>query len=256
MGGVAFKFLPAFDSAFLQFFATADSFKVVAGFRIALPDGQGQSPVAFFGDHPIVHIAQPIQFAIFAKRRYPVDFFGDIHNLVAQTGFFFFRRHFCARFVVEFAHTNEPLVNQAKDQFGFAAPAGGVAVGVVFYVVQESLLLQIFKDRRGNVADVLAAEPVKAVYKVTFVVNGSDEGEVVFAAKLKIFRAAAGGNVYNARAFGFAHFIPGDNLMRFFGAALHALYQFAQFSVTARFLRGGQFVKGAVVSPADHFRAF
>src|SRR6266567_4658915 len=105
MRRVALELLPARDSSLLQFFFATDDLEGTA-FR-AIVDGQRQAPVAFLGDHPIVHVAQPVQLALKAKGRDP----GDL----------------------------------AEDQFGLTAPAGWVAMPVVLWAVEHPFLCQVLR---------------------------------------------------------------------------------------------------------------
>ena len=101
----------------MQLILTADDLK--AATLWAVVDGQSQSPVAFLRDHPVIHIAQPVQFTLKAEGRYPVDLAYDIHDLVTKL-----------------LHRDEPLINEAEDQFGFTAPARWVAVLIVLRAIK------------------------------------------------------------------------------------------------------------------------
>ena len=129
---------------------------------VALPDGQRQPPVALLADHPVVHVAQPVHLAGMAESGIQLDLVDHIHDLVAQAALFFLRGHLLARFVVQFAHADEPLVHQAEDQLGVAAPADRVAVGVRFDLVEHALSLQVLEDRLGHIRDVHAGQPAEA----------------------------------------------------------------------------------------------
>ena len=61
--------LPALDRAIPEFGLTADDVDVAAG--RALIDGKRQSPVALLGDHPVVHVRQPVELAIQTEARMP-----------------------------------------------------------------------------------------------------------------------------------------------------------------------------------------
>src|SRR5262249_55415380 len=65
------KRLPALDRARCEFMLITDDF--IMATRHALPEGQGEPPVALFADHPIVHIAQPVEFALETKGRNPAN---------------------------------------------------------------------------------------------------------------------------------------------------------------------------------------
>ena len=79
---MTFELFPAGNGQFLQLILTADDLE--AATLWAVVDGQSQSPVAFLRDHPVVHIAQPVQFTLKTEGRYPVDLAYDIHDLVTK----------------------------------------------------------------------------------------------------------------------------------------------------------------------------
>ena len=78
---MALEFLPPGDCLFFQFLLAADDLKGTA--LRAVVDGQCQPPVAFLGDHPIIHVTQPVQFTIQAKVGNPGDLADNIHDFVA-----------------------------------------------------------------------------------------------------------------------------------------------------------------------------
>ena len=76
------KFIPTFDSKFLQFLKAPNNMKIVA--LITFVDGECQPPVTFLRDHPIMHISQPVEFAGESERGIPLGFIQDnLHHLVA-----------------------------------------------------------------------------------------------------------------------------------------------------------------------------
>ena len=80
--GVPLEFLPACHRSLLEFVLIADDLKVAA--RLALPDRQRQPPVALLTDHPVMHVAQPVQLAVQAERGDPANLPGHLHHIVAQ----------------------------------------------------------------------------------------------------------------------------------------------------------------------------
>ena len=207
MGRVALEFLPAGDGSLLQFVLVADDVIVAAVF--AHPEGQGQAPVALLGDHPVVHVAQPVQLSRVPEFGDPANLVDHVHDLVAQAALFFGCGDFGPGLVVQFAHADEPLIHQAEDQLGAAAPAGGIAVGVGFDVIEDALALQIIEDRLGHIGDVHAGQPAKALDEIAVIVERGQDGEVVLFAQVEVLGAAAGGDVDDAGAFALAHAIPG-----------------------------------------------
>ena len=88
MGCVPLEVLITFNGPLLQLLVIPDDMEMTA--ILANPDRQGQSPIAFLGDHPVVHIAQPILLTSLAKFWYPADLVHNVHDLVAQAGLFLF----------------------------------------------------------------------------------------------------------------------------------------------------------------------
>ena len=121
MRRVAVELLPALDGALVQLLAAADHLEVAA--VVADVDRQRQAPVALLGDHPVFHVAQPVQLAIKPKagiQRHRLD---DADQPLAQL-----------------MHRDEPLVHQAEDQFGAAAPAVRIDMLVRLGLVEIALL--------------------------------------------------------------------------------------------------------------------
>ena len=147
---VAFELLPTLGGQLLQLVLRTDHVEMAALLVIANPDRQRQAVVALLADHPVVHVAQPVQFAFVAEAGYPADVVHHLHDLVAQALLYLFRRHFAARLVVERSHVDEPLVHQTEDQLGAAAPADRVAVGVILEPVDQPLAAQIVEDALGH----------------------------------------------------------------------------------------------------------
>jgi len=116
---VTLENVPARHGTRLELVLVLDHLIVIA--RVALPDGQRQPPVAFLADHPVVHVTQPVQLAVKAKGRDPANLTGHIHHLVA-----------------ELIHADKPLVHQTEHQRGLAAPADGIAVGIVGHVIEQA----------------------------------------------------------------------------------------------------------------------
>src|SRR6202165_1261978 len=137
------ELLPASHCSFFKFLLTTDDFKGTALWAIV--DGQSQAPVAFLGDHPIVHVTQPIQFTIEAKGRDPGDLAYHIHDFIAQL-----------------LHRDEPLIYQAEDQFGMAAPACRIAVFIILLAVEQPFLDQVISNLLSYIGRALSCQPVVA----------------------------------------------------------------------------------------------
>src|SRR5260370_2128576 len=106
---MALKLFPAGYSSFFQLVLAADDLECTA--LLTIIDRQSQSPVALLGDHPVVHVAQPVQFALQAKGWNPGVLARYIHDLVTQL-----------------VHGDVPFVDQPKARFCLAPPALRLAV--------------------------------------------------------------------------------------------------------------------------------
>ena len=230
---VSFQLLPAGDGPLPQLVLVADDLEVTA--LLAFPDGQRQAPVALLGDHPVVHVAQPVQLPLQPEGGDPADLPRDVHDVVAQL-----------------VHGDEPLVHQPEDELGAAAPADRIAVRVVFYAVEQPFLLQILEDGPGRRGGAQARQPGEALHEDALVVQGHDDGQPVLLAQLEVLSAAAGGDVHDARALGLAHAIPEDDAVRLGGRRFNAFDKSVQVRVSAGFSLRRQLVEGAVVRPTLH----
>ena len=150
--GVALERLPALDRALVELLAAADDLDRAA--RRAVVDRQRQAPVALLADHPVVHVAQPVELALVAEVRDPADLVDDVHDLVAQAGVDLLGGQRLARLVVQRTHADEPLVDEAEDERRPAAPAVRVAVGDGLEPVEPVLALEVLDDRLGDIAHV------------------------------------------------------------------------------------------------------
>jgi len=195
---MAVEFLPALDGALLQLFTRSDHVEVPAG--RALPDRQRKAPIALLGDHPVVHVPQPVELAVLAEIRDPADLVGDIHQRAAQP-----------------VHADVPLVDQAEDKRGRAAPALRVAVRVLLELVETALLFQARDDGVGDLADMLARVGAEAIDVDAVLVKRRDHGQVLGLAEVEVLGAAAGRDVDDARALGLADGLPGDDVMGLHG---------------------------------------
>src|SRR6266700_138514 len=212
------ELLPTRHCSLLQFvFATDD----LEGATLrTVVDGQSQTPVAFLGDHPIIHIPQPVQFTLQAKGGDPGDLAHDIHDLVA-----------------EILHGDEPFIDQTEDEFGTTSPAGGIAVFVVLWPVEQALLRQILGDLLSNLGNVLTGEPIVAWEIDAKFVYRSHNSQVELFGKAKVFAATAGSDMNDTRTLTGTDLFPGNDGM---------------YDV----LLGGQFIEGATIAPTNHLTAF
>src|SRR5262249_30686948 len=211
---MAIEDVPAMDGFLFELLPAADHHEVLT--RAANPDRQSESPEALLGDHPVAHVAQPVQLARFALRRNPLDGWDYALDAVAPV------------------HADEPLIHRTKHQFRFAAPAVWIDVRIAFARDQKPGGF----ERRDNVvrhfAGVAARERAEVVDENRAFVQWRDEREAVVFAQVLVLGAAAWSNVDEARAFRLAHFVPCDHAMRLSG--LLASAGFAVRKHAARYL--------------------
>src|SRR5690606_33887 len=124
VGRVPLELVPTRDRALFELLLTADYVEPAA---VATgPNRQRQAPVALLGDHPVVHVFEPVELPLEAELWNPPDLLRDLLDLLAPR-----------------IDGDEPLLDQAEDQIGPTAPARRVAVSVWVGVVEQSLLPQI-----------------------------------------------------------------------------------------------------------------
>ena len=195
---VALELLPALDGALLEFVAATDDLDSPAG--RAVVDRQREPPVALLADHPVVHVAQPVELTLVAEVGDPADLVDDLHDLVAQAGVDLLLGQRLARLVVERAHADEPLVDEAEDERRAASPAMRVAVGDGLEPVEAALALEVLDDRVGHIADVRARQVPEAVDEEPGLVERGDDRQPELLPELEVLGAAARGDVDDARS--------------------------------------------------------
>ena len=240
MGGMPLKLLPALNGPLPQFLLAAND--VEPATLLALPDRQGQPPVALLGDHPVMHVAQPVHLPLEAEGRNPAGVLQDLHDLVAKVSLLLLLGHFLIGLVQLLAHGDEPLIHQPEYQLRPTAPADGVAVGVVLHLIQQPLALQLLEDGVCDLRHVATCEPAEPLDVYAELIQWREYRQVIFLTEGEVLRAAAGGDVDDARALRLAHLIPQDHSMGI-GASL-------LLGSGKHCLHGGQVIEGAIVSPA------
>ena len=138
MWRVAGEVVPAIDGARFEFGLAAHHVDVAA---LALPDRQREAVVALLGDHPVVHVAQPVELALHTEGGHPVDAPRDLHHVVPQL-----------------VHRDEPLIDDPEDQLAVAAPADRIAVRDRLNALHHALLLERGEDGGCDVAGELTLE--------------------------------------------------------------------------------------------------
>src|SRR5258708_7605956 len=174
---MALKLFPAGYSSFFQLVLAADDLECTA--LLTIIDRQSQSPVALLGDHPVVHVAQPVQFALQAKGWNPGGLARYIHDLVTQL-----------------VHGDVPFVDQAEDQFCLTTPADRIAVLIVLWAVKQAFLRQVFCDFLSHSGSFLPGHPV-----------------IALRVDAKVFAATARGTMHNTGSLGGAYVFPRDDGM-------------------------------------------
>src|SRR5262245_57077881 len=108
---MALEGVPALHSAFAKLLFTADDVDIAA--LSAFEDWQRQTPVALLGDHPVVHVREPIELAVQAEAWIPLRRPGSVHHRLPEV-----------------IHGDVPLVDQSEDEVRAAAPANRITVPV------------------------------------------------------------------------------------------------------------------------------
>ncbi len=210
---VTFELVPALDGTFAELVLVTDDLVMGALFVVADPDRQSQSPIALLGDHPILHIAQPIHLSRIAELGDPLDLIHHVHDLIAQAGGFFLFRDLFARLVVELAHADKPFVDQAEDQRCATAPADGIAMRVLVDPVEQVLVLQVVENIVGDIVDVAPGQPIKAVLEDAVFFQRCQRRQIVDLAQIEVLGATARCDVHDAGTFLLADLFPRDHAM-------------------------------------------
>ncbi len=207
MRRVAVELVPAGDGALPQRVARLDHLPGIA--VGAGPDRQRQAVVALLADHPVGHVPEPVELALLQAdaRRQP----GGPPGRVAQLG-------------PQRIHGDEPLVDQAEDDLGAAAPADRVRVAVLLAGHQQPLALEVLGHLPRQVgaigvigAGIAAGLPAEALLEAAELVDRIDHRQVELLRQREVLLAAARGDVHDAGPLLVRHLVPGDD------PVLHAL---------------------------------
>src|SRR4029077_17420106 len=114
------------------------------------------------------------------------------------------------------AHVDEPLLDEAEQELGLAAPAVRVVVGEALAREEKPLLLQPGQDLLGRrrVGSRQSFHPPEAVDERALGRERRDRGEALLAAERPVLLAAAGSDVDDAGAVRLADFLPRDDAVR------------------------------------------
>ena len=218
--------------------------------RGAVVDRQRQAPVALLADHPVAHVAQPVELALVAEAGDPADPVDDLHDLVAQARVDLLAGQRVARLVVDRPHADEPLVDEAEEQRRAAAPAVRVAVAVWSRGGRRRLRAAGPRRSSATSRGVASGQPAEALDVDAGLVERCDDRQAERLAQLEVLGAAAGGDVDDARALLLADLVPGDHPVLVRRGALSR----RAAARTAR-LHRRQIVERAGVAPADELGA-
>ena len=192
--------VPAFDGALLQFLAAADDFEVVGSSRPPRSAARGPRSASSRSS------SRPCSGASRSSRAWPLIDSGRNVDLLSTTFMMSPRSPRGCR-----PHVDEPLVDQAVEQFRLAAPAVRIAVDVTLGGEEHVLLLQFLEDdvgRRGSAAR-LARERAEAFEEdAVDSSSGATGGRPFVLAQLEVDLAATGRGVNDAGAFGLGHVLP------------------------------------------------
>ncbi len=247
MRGVALEILPACDGPLVELVAPTDDLDRAA--RRAVVDRQRQAPIALLADHPVVHVAEPVELALVAEVRDPADLVDHVHDLVAEAGVDLLGGQRRAWLVVERTHADEPLVDETEDERRPAAPAVRVAVGDRLEPVEAVLALEVLDDRIGDIAHVAARQRAEPVDEDAALVERRDDRQAERLAQLEVLGAAAGGDVDDAGPLVLPDLGPRHDPMLV--RAIGGIGRAAGEGVPD----GRQVVERTRVAPADHLAA-
>ena len=206
MRRIARELIPALYRALLQLSLAAYHIEPAA--IAALVYRQRQPVVALLGNHPIVHIAEPVQLPRIPELRLPADSVHHIHYLVAQACRLFFVRNLIARLVMLSPHADEPLIHQPEHQLRIAAPAHRIAMRIRLHPIEDAFRLQAVINRVIDLIDILPREPIEPGHEIAELVQRRDGGNVVFLPQREVFAARARRDMHNPRPLALAHLIP------------------------------------------------
>ncbi len=160
---------------------------------------------------PVAHRVEPIDLAVVAEAGVPPDLVDDVHDLVAQAGVLLRLRQRLARLLVDLAHGDVPLVDDAEKQRRAAAPAVRVAVCIGLEVVVEVERLELLDDLGRDARGILAAELTEPREVVAGLVEGRDDRQLELLAQREVLGPAARGDVDDGGAFVLTHLVPFDD---------------------------------------------
>ena len=204
--------IKASNGALLKLRARPEHLDSAAPFTFV--DWQRKTPVALLRDHPVTHVAQPVQLAIVAKRWEPRDVVDNVHDLIAQAPRLLGSGQLLAWLLERGAHADKPLIDEAEGERRRAAPAVRIAVRDLLSSQQAAALLKRSKDEVCNSEPILAAEVVESRKVGTALVNWRNHREAFGDAEGMVLATARRGDVHDAGPLFSANITPRDHAMR------------------------------------------
>ena len=116
-------------------------------------------------------------------------------------------------FIAQLVHRNVPFIYQPEDQFSFTTPADGIAVLVVLWTVEQTLLDEILCNVLSYFRSFLSGQPIVAFHIDSKFVDWCNDRQVKFLRESIVFAATTWSDMYDACTFGCAHLFPWNDRM-------------------------------------------
>ena len=177
----------------------------------ALVDGERKPPIALLRDHPVAHVAEPIELAIVSERWEPRDVVNDIHDLIAQAPRLLCRTQLLAWLLVGGAHADKPLIHESEGERRCTAPTVRIPVRDLLSTQEAPALLKGSKDEIGNSEPVFPAQIIEPLKVDTALINRRNHRQAFGDAEGVVLATAGRGDVHDARPLFGANVAPRDH---------------------------------------------
>src|SRR5213075_1964279 len=134
-------------------------------------------------DAPVAHVDEPVLHPLAVLAWRPLHPPGGLDHRLA-----------------DLLAADEPLVDEAVDQLGAAAPADGVAVDDLAVGDQAAALAEVVNDHLRRLGGDVAVQPAVLLHEGAGLVDRDQRREVLATAELEVLLAAARGDVDDAGA--------------------------------------------------------